>query len=953
MKKNVLIPLLCLIAFSVWGNNIDLSGEWRFKTDPNDIGVTEKWFNKKLDDLINLPGSIPEKLKGNEVTLTTPWTGSIYDSSFYFDPRLEKYRQPGDIKFSFFLTPVQHYLGVAWYQKDIEITPDMRDKVLTLFFERPHIESRVWVDGKEIGTQNSLSVPHRFDLTGLSRGKHTITVAVDNRVKINVGQDSHSITDQTQGNWNGIVGRMELQIRERIYFDDIQIFTDVAEKTALVKMTVKNIGGNTNADISLSANSFNSRDSHKTGEIKVSAKLNKGDNLIEATLPMGEGMLTWDEFDPALYMLSAKITSGKIGDEKQVQFGMRDFTIDGMYFLVNGHKTVLRGTVENCVFPETGYAPMDVDSWMKVFGKCKEYGLNHMRFHSFCPPEAAYVAADIMGFYIQPEAPSWPNHGVSLGSGEPVDKYLMDESKAIMKDYGNYASFCMFASGNEPYGPKWVEWVGNFVDYWKETDPRRVYTGASVGGSWAWQPKNQYHVKAGARGLSWGSRPESYSNFSRQISRANEPFVSHETGQWCAFPNFNEIRKYTGVNKAKNFELFKEDLADHDMGELGYDFMMASGKLQALCYKYEIERTLRTPDYAGFQLLCLNDYSGQGTALVGVLDAFWEEKGYINAAEFRRFCNSTVLLAKMRKFVFKSSETMEAEIETSHFGKGAIKSADIAWTVKDEYGRTISGGNLAKQDIPVGAANAVGAISVPLNGITKAGRYNLEVAISGTEFVNDWNFWVYPALPEQPEAGDVYITEDLDDAMKQLKDGRNVLLLADGQITYGKSIVQSMTPVFWNTSWFKMRPPHTTGILVNDHHPVFRDFPTGYHSDIQWWEIVNRAQVMLLTDFPKGFQSLIQSIDTWFHNRKIGMLIEANVNGGKLMVCSANLRTNLDERIVARQLLESVIKYMDSDKFRPEFEVEESVVRGLFTKEEPPINTFTIKTPNELIPKIH
>ncbi|MCC8089503.1 MAG: beta-glucuronidase [Rikenellaceae bacterium] len=933
----------------------DLSGEWRFQKDPGDVGIPEEWYLKRLTDVMNIPGYMPEKLKADEVTLTTPWTGSIYDSSFYFNPRLEKYREPGNIKFPFFLTPDQHYIGVAWYQKEIEIPQNFTDKQLTLFLERPHIESTVWIDGKEAGMQNSLCVPHRFDLTGISKGRHTITIRVDNRIKdINVGIDSHSITDQTQGNWNGIVGRIELQAEDKVNFDDIQIYPDLSGKRAVVKMKI-NSSQNSTSEVTLSAKSFNSQKFHSVSPITATVNLKKGINEAEVELPMGNDFLTWDEFDPALYMLTATIESGKMRDDKSIQFGMREFKIDGMYFYVNGHQTVLRGTVENCTFPETGYAPMDVDSWMKVFAKCKEYGLNHMRYHSFCPPEAAFIAADLIGIYLQPEAPSWPNHGSSLGDGRPVDQYLMDESIRIHKDYGNYASFVMFSSGNEPYGNNWVDWVSDFVDYWKETDNRRVYTGASVGGGWAWQPKNQFHVKAGARGLEWNRRPENYSTYSsssflKQAVEANQPYVSHETGQWCAFPNFNEIKKYTGVNKALNFELFREDLADHDMGNLGYDFMMASGKLQALCYKYEIEKTLRTPDYAGFQLLSLNDYSGQGTALVGVLDVFWEEKGYINAEEFRRFCNSTVLLGKFRKFTFKNSETMTAEIQTAHFGRGAIEEAEIVWTVKNEYGQILAEGSLPKQTIPVGNEHIAGEISVPLNSVEKAGKYNLETRIKGTEFVNDWNFWVYPELPKA-DPGDVYITNEFnEETRKKLENGENVLLLAGGKISYGKNIVQHFLPVFWNTSWFKMRPPHTTGIFVNTHHPLFDNFPTDYHSDLQWWELLNRTQVMLLMDFPLGFQPVIQSIDTWFHNRKIGVLIEANVLNGKLIVCTADLEKDLEERVVARQLLESILIYMNSDRFRPQYDVAVERIHDLFTKEEPPLDTYTIQSPDELKP---
>ena len=959
--KQLLVSIAIVFAsvLTVTGQNhsFSLSGKWNFQIDREDAGMKEQWFNKSLDESINLPGSMPEKLKGDNVTARTQWTGSLYDSSYYFNPYMEKYRIEGKVKLPFFLTPDKHYVGVAWYQKKVTIPSDWKGERILLFLERPHIETTVWVNTKEIGMQNSLCVPHVYDLTSaVTPGKPCrITIRVDNRIKeINVGPDSHSITDQTQGNWNGIVGKIELQTTPKVYFDDIQVYPDLSHGKALVRMNVKS-SSSAKGEITLSAESFNTDTRHNVLPVQQTFRIQAGDNRVEMELPMGKDFLTWDEFNPALYKLTATLNSGKQSEKKQVQFGMRDFKIEGKWFYVNGRKTMLRGTVENCDFPLTGYAPMDVASWERVFRICRNYGLNHMRFHSFCPPEAAFIAADLVGFYLQPEGPSWPNHGPRLGNGQPIDKYLMDETIALTKEYGNYASYCMLACGNEPSG-RWVEWVTKFVEYWEKKDPRHVYTGASVGNGWQWQPRNQYHVKAGARGLTWSKKQPSTQDdyrFQNHLDTVRQPYVSHETGQWCAFPNFNEIRKYTGVNKAKNFEIFKDILADNHMSDQAHLFMMASGKLQALCYKYEIEKTLRTPDYAGFQLLALNDYSGQGTALVGVLDVFFEEKGYINSAEWRRFCSPTIPLMRTDKFVYNNKEILKADIEIAHFGAEALKQAEIVYTLKDEYGKVYAQGTLATQDIPVGNLNRTGSLEFPLTDIQEAKKLNLEIRIMGTEAVNDWNFWVYPAQVTIAE-GKVYTTDTLDSkALEILQNGGNVLITAAGKVSYGKEVVQQFTPVFWNTSWFKMRPPHTTGILVNPKHPLFRQFPTEYHSNLQWWELLNRAQVMQFTHFPPAFQPTVQSIDTWFISRKIGMLFEANVLNGKVLMTSMDITSQPEKRIVARQMHKAILDYMNSDQFRPQFTVTPQQISELFTKTAGDIKSYTNDSPDELKPKIN
>ena len=961
-KHHIWASAFAMLALTYGGKlsaqgRLDLAGQWEFQIDRADKGTADKWYDRPLEDRILLPGSMPQRLKGDRPSVETQWTGSLYDSSYFYNPYMEKYRREENFKLPFFLTPDRHYVGTAWYRRTVEVPVDWKNRRVVLYLERPHIETELWVNGKKVGGDNSLCVPHCYDVTDyVKSGENALALRVSNRIDgVCVGADSHSVTDQTQGNWNGVVGRMELRSTPLLYAEDIQVYPNIHDRTATVRIRLKQHRGKgrPDAEVKLSAKSFNTDVVHEIPVVSRRVKLKKGQAEVEVVLDMGEKMQLWDEFNPALYELTAEVSSEHGTDKQTRTFGMREFKIDGKMFYVNGRLTQLRGTVENCDFPLTGYAPMDEESWERVFRICRSYGLNHMRFHSFCPPEAAFAAADRVGFYLQPEGPSWPNHGPRLGNGQPIDKYLMDETIALTKEYGNYASYCMLACGNEPSG-RWVAWVSKFVDYWKATDPRRVYTGASVGNSWQWQPRNEYHVKAGARGLSWaGAQPESESDYRARIDTVKQPYVSHETGQWCVFPNFNEIRKYTGVNKAKNFEIFRDILNDNHMGSQSHDFMMASGKLQALCYKHEIEKTLRTPDYAGFQLLALNDYSGQGTALVGVLDVFFEEKGYINAEQFRRFCSPTVLLARIPKFVYANNETFHADIEVSHFGAAPLESAKTVYTIKDKFGKVYAHGTVGTHHIPIGNLYSLGSVDMTLEGIDTPQKLNLEVRIEGCDAVNDWDFWVYPAQVELVQ-GTVYTTDTLDaKALAVLQDGGNVLITAAGKIQYGKEVKQYFTPVFWNTSWFKMRPPHTTGIFLNEYHPLFREFPTEYHSNLQWWELLNKAQVMQFTDFPTTFQPTVQSIDTWFISRKIGMLFEAKVLNGKLMMTSMDITSQPEKRIVARQMHKAILDYMNSDAFRPTERIAPELIQALFTKVAGDVKSYTKDSPDELKPKIN
>ncbi len=938
--------LISLYSYSQNGNSLSLSGNWLFQMDTLENGISEKWYLKELMETITLPGSMSENNKGFVPTVKTKWTGSIYDSSWYFNPAMAKYRDPGNTKFPFWLTPVKYYVGPAWYQKAIVIPETWKDKRIVLFLERPHWQSTLWIDGLMVGSQNSLSTPHIFELPSEASkpGKHIITIRIDNSIKdVDPGINSHSLTDHTQGNWNGIAGRIELIAGSKTHLDSVKLVPDLKDKLVHVSMTIKGYENIKNGKISINVRSASDVKDNIT-PIKIDIK--NPSPSIRIDFPMSGNFKTWDEFNPNLYEMEICLEDeNSMIDSKIIPFGMREFTISGSRFQINNRTVFLRGTVECSVFPLTGYPPVAEQDWAKVFKICRSYGLNHMRFHSYCPPEAAFAAADKAGFYLQVEGPSWAKYSTSLGKGKPIDKYVYDETERILNAYGNHPSFCMMAYGNEPSG-NYVPYLNEWLKHFKKKDPQRVYCGASTGRSWSIMENSDYIVRSGPRGLDWKDiQPGNSFDYSNKMESQKRPYITHEMGQWCAFPNFREIEKYKGPLKAKNFELFEEELNKNYMGDLAHDFLMASGKLQLSCYKQEIEATLRTPGLAGFQLLGLNDFPGQGTALVGVLDAFWDEKGYAAPGEFKSFCNALVPLVRLPKFTFTKDEILSFTIEVANFTDSTIETADVSWQIKNSKGKVIYSKNLLALKLPIGNCQLADTNKFDLKEVIQAEKFNLEVSVNGLS--NSWNFWVYPSELPELNTSKIYVCDTLDkDAQYLLMQGGKVLLLAAGKVQNGKDVVQYLTPVFWNTSWFKMRPPHTTGILINNTHPALENFPTDYYSDLQWWEVANRQQVMNLENFPPGFRPVIEPIDTWFLNRRLAMLFEAKVDNGKLMVCSIDLQNDLKSRPVARQLLYSIEDYMISDNFNPVNTIALDTVQELFeVKERNTWNPYAGETP--------
>ncbi len=927
-----------LVHQSVASSRINLAGTWLFQTDSLDDGIRNEWFKSTLPDSIQLPGSMTTNGKGNDITTNTPWTGDIIDSSWFYGPGYAAYRVPGNIKIPFWLQPVKYYKGAAWYQKRVKIPADWKNQHLELFIERSHWETSVWVDDHAVGMHNSLGTPQVFDLSAqLTPGVHSITVRIDNRIKeINVGPNSHSVSDHTQGNWNGMVGQLFLVAHPQIFIADVQLIPEIDSKQVNAKMTVHN-GTSLPAlvELELLATAGN-RTAQKLTPLRRQIELHPGTNEIDLVYSMGIHPLLWDEFAPNLYNFKATMRAGNAVDEKVVSFGMRAFKTRGTQFTINDRPTFLRGTLECAIFPKTGFPPTDVDSWLRIFRKAKSYGLNHIRFHSWCPPEAAFQAADQVGFYLQLEVSSWANQGSSVGDGKPIDQYIYDESRRMIQAYGNHPSFCMLAYGNEPAGKNQVKFLTEFVNYWKRLDNRRVYTSGS---GWPLIAESDYNSTADPRIQNWGAGlksiinaqpPRSDYDWREIISKWNKPTVSHEIGQWCVYPDFKEINRYTGILKAKNFEIFRDKLNSNGLGKLADSFLLASGKLQALCYKADIEAALRTPGFGGFQLLDLHDFPGQGTALVGVLNPFWEDKGYITGKEYSHFCNTVVPLARFPKMVYLNNESLVVPIEVAQFGDAVMRGVATSWNIKNTNGDILFKGKFGATDIALGNAIQLGVVKQPLSSIAKAQKLVLTVQVGA--YQNSWDFFVYPYEQKADNHG-VFVAQSLnEDALNVLRDGGKVLLtIQQGKLKPGKGgeVKIGFSSIFWNTAWTGKQPPTTLGILCNPKHPAFSAFPTDYYSNWQWWDAMSHSSPIKLDAVSSQLKPIVRVIDDWVTAQSLGLVFECRVGNGKLLVSGIDLLTNQENRPEARQLLFSLTKYMATNNFNPQVKVDLNKIQEL------------------------
>ncbi len=893
--------------------SIPLDGIWSFKLDPMNVAIPVKGsnFTSKLPEEITLPGSTDQAGKGFKTQDMT----------------------------SIRLTRMYEYSGAAWYEKNNVFIPEnWKDKNVFIYLERAHWQTKAWVNGQPVGMDESLSTPHVYNITPFVKfgEKNTIRFRVDNS-KIYDIEYTHAISAETQTNWNGIIGIMKLQALDKTHIRDVQVYPQSKEKKIKVDFVINNSEKkNIQGKLILQANSFNADKKILLPSKEIAVAGNDSLIRVQCEYELGNNMLLWDEFTPNLYKLNCSLITGnaaKPSDERSVTFGVRDIATKGTQITVNGRPTFIRGTVNSCEFPITGYPPMDYAAWYKLLKTCKDYGLNCVRFHSWCPPEAAFVAADELGLYLQVENSDWR---FTVGTHEKTDQFFFDEAKRIFETYGNHPSFAFFCEGNELVGKGCVPFLQKMLKQWKQ-DPRHLYVAAS---GYPTVEGSDFYDYYGARPQRWQEGLKGRFNvqplntkydYSEYVKKFNVPMVTHEIGQWCAYPDYNHVSKYVGVLKPYNYELFREGLREKNMLDQADDFHIASGKFQVIQKKEEFESYLRTPGFGGYTLLQLNDFPGQGTSPVGVVDVFYDPKPYVDAKTFSRMQGPQLPLLRIDKFTWTNNETLTANAEFINFGMADIKSARVKWMLKYPDGKIYASGKFNTVDIPMGPVTKVGELKISLSKIEKATDLELIFSLDDSDVFNRWTVWVYPEKLPDVAVNDVLVTHEWNAKAKDyLNNGGTVFLLADtGKIN--SDVPPGFSGISWNAVW-SGTPPNLLGILCNPDHEAFTYFPTEFHSNWQWFDLVRNSKPMQIDNLPSTLKPLVQMIPDWNNNRKIGLVFEAKAGKGKLLMTSINLKGIEEKSAVGRQFMYSLQKYVSSGKFNPEETVSFEMIDELFNK---------------------
>ena len=817
----------------------------------------------------------------------------------------------------------------------------------------------------------------------------------------------HLTSPDTQTNWNGIIGDISLSIYDSIYIQDIKTYPDIDKKSVKIKVTViNNTGNNTTLMVNTVASpcDINGYTGQSADRHLENIPSPAGTSVYEYEYPLGDNAILWSEYTPVIYHLVLTIEG--TAEKAETTFGLRKFSAENMDFLINGTKTFLRGKHDGLIFPLTGAFPTDLDEWLRIMGIAKSYGINHYRYHTCCPPAAAFTAADLLGIYLEPQLPFWGTLTApgDEGHNEEEQQYLVNEGFRMLDAYGNHASYCMMSLGNELWGSK--ERMAEIITAYKNTDNRHLYTQGSnnfqhtpvilpeddffvgvrlsknrlIRGSYGmcdaplghiqWDEPSTDHnyndaIHPSDTGSSLAGSEEEieiqYGTGVKKVKAADYssvlipeiPVVTHEIGQFTVYPDFREIEKYTGVLKARNFEVFKERLEEKGMLAQAYDFFYASGKLAVQCYKEELEAAARSSLVAGYQILDLQDFTGQGTALVGILDAFMDSKGLVTPEEWAGYCSDAILLAEFGKYIYTAGEKFNIKLAMRYYNPESLdgKILETELSCKDNETGMVNIIGTIETEIPEGIKGLaeLGNISFDLPAVTKPEIYTLRLSVPGTNIHNSYEVYCYP-VNENTETLSItgstgrindtgtnkfYITNNFQEAYNMLDKGLRVLFLP---AETKESIEGFYCTDFWCYPMFRdicewMKKPvavGTMGLLIQNGHKALAQFPSHKYATPQWYKIVSHASCAILEDVTEqGYTPIVQMIDNFERNHKLGILFEGKAGNGKLLICTSRL-SEISSYPEIKQFIKSITDYVSSDSFNPGMELDLDKLKKLF-----------------------
>lgn len=940
---------------------LDLSGAWTLtRTD----GSTQE---------VSLPGTLDEMGIGGPDVVAKPWHPDVEARN---EALLAKMGEHNVITSR--LTRNHTWEGAAHFTRVLpaDFTPPTdahagaSDKRLFLVVERARALSLRIDDTLVPPLSGSLSTPWRFEVTGLLRGGSRIEFTSDNSYPGLPYQDivfSSAATDESQTNWNGLIGSISLEAEPPLYIAGLRVYPHEHRLSvqAEISLPLSAAADTTSAGLPetvtlrLTGDCLTAPYEQEIDLAALAAAENAADPtkqtntlvMVVDDLAVSEEALArrWDEENGQLLTLTAALLQGEqVLADRTVSFGLRDFAVDdGGHLVLNGRRIFLRGEANCAFFPETGHPPMDEAGWQRILATYMDYGANCIRFHSWCPPEAAFAAADKLGLLIQPELSHWNPRDAF--SSEEARSYYERELCEILITYANHPSFVMLSLGNELHADEdGIAEMHRLVSLGRRFDPTRLYAWGSNNfyGEKGPDPESDFYTSTSCGPLrlracgNKGPINIEYASATRCFDRAcaeirnrdyHGAIFGFEVGQYQVLPDFSELPLFRGVTRPDNITIVQDRVREMGMSDAEWEARLAAtGELSLIGYREDVESAMRTEDMSGLSLLGLQDFPGQGTALVGMMHAHLQPKPYPFAApeRFRAFFRAQHILAYLPRYTWCWQETLSAPIRIVNYGREAITGALAGMLADTATGRilwqeTLSDG--ACLTIPTGGLTEAGQLSVPLSSLLNSGEdpstahpRRLDLTLTCGTVTTTRPVWVYPDQQQTPDCpAGIHETAHFDDAAQQV--------LAQGGIVYltppstpealPQSVQAQFATDFWSVGTFPQQDG-AMGQFIDAAHPLFADFPTEVHTNWQWWPMAGRRAFVLKERRP----CIIEELDSYATLRPMAQLFEARCLGGRILVSSMGLQ-ELQQYPEARALLSSIYRYIASEAFRPEADI--------------------------------
>ncbi|MCA9881599.1 MAG: hypothetical protein KC708_01455 [Anaerolineae bacterium] len=915
---------------------IDLNGIWSFALDPHNSGETIDKYSTIPESTIQVPGS---------------WAENAYG-----DPPKMRYLWGWNAKYE--------YEGIAWYSREIGIPDDWSGQRIELRLKGVRWRSRVWVDDTYMGEQDSLSVSHIYDVTSAIQAGKTqrITIQIDNRMLYPL-EESHINSLQTGTRWGGITGGIELAARPQISIADLKSYPDIHNNRFKFDIRLTQPADDLTLHIKVS-----DPDSGSTFENRCDVT----SQSVSLTVDLGEQAHLWSDDDPHLYLVECILEqAGNAIDVVDKRVGLREIAVDGKKILLNGKAVFLRGYVDCCIFPQTGYPSWDSEHYQRQFHIAKSYGFNHVRLHGWTAPEPFWDAADEIGMLVQTELPHWSTQyrKSDVPPAEDVHQYLARELELIVDTLNTHPSWVMFSNGNELIPAEGHQGLLDLVELGRSLDPSRIYTDQTGFGR---MPAPNRDVDYLIQSCNWHPPKKIYDaasddttqDFAAITALSDRPLIGHEHGQFTMYVRPSEAEKYTGPIEPTWLESVAASFEAKGISDRVDDYILASGIHIVRTYKENIERARRTPDLSGIQLLDIRDFPGQGHATTGILDMFWDSKGLVEPETFAQFNGAVVLLMRLPSPTFYNGDTVRLQIDVSNFS-GHRLSGKLEWKLQCDAHQFQ--GEVDVVEVSNGTVTTIAHLSIPTPPDREAYQWSLTVGLNSVE--NQWDLWSFPhpqksqqqrfmrtrieelrhLLPDA-DYGDEFggtmltwnTTQPLLDAscelaisdrlslrlLQYLHDGGAVWLMPSKTTLYDYVPTRYLPP-FWSYLHFPDNVSSVMGMIIHD-HPALRQFPHDGHSNWQWYSLVNQTPAICLDSVP-SVQPIVEVVDNFNRAKKLAYAFEAQVGRGRLFVSTWRLPDiNVVGRPEASFLLSNVLDYLIGDGFKPETNLSLAQLLGLF-----------------------